>query len=332
MMLKTECRKWHLTQEERVEIYAFLEQRLSYREIWRRLWRPHSTISKEINRNSVWCKKTRWSKYKPISAEKIKIERRHKENHKHIILRKDFEQRELIEKWLKLKWNERWPDEILWRIKLELWRDVVSVATLYRFIREERPVLQRHLRYKQKGYKTVKKWNKRKKMYQDVPNIKERTEIINDRWRIWDFEWDTVVSGRKYGWWLVTMADRKSRYYILRKVLNLKAETINMTINDMMKLEKVESITFDNWVEFSNILELEYQCYRADTYSSWQRGTNEKHNWYLRRFIPKWANIDDWTDKEIQGIQDKINHKPRKILGYRTPYEVYHNINLKYIT
>lgn len=332
MMLKKECIKKHLTQEERVEIYVFLEQKLSYREIWRRLWRPHSTISKEIKRNSVWCKSTRWTIYKPLKAEKQRLERRHKENHNHIILRKDFEQRELIEKWLKLKGKERWPDEILWRIKLELWRDVVSVATLYRFIREERPILQSHLRYKQKWYKTLKKWNQRKKMYDDVPNIKERPEIINDRWRIWDFEWDTVVSGRKYKWWLVTMADRKSRYYLLRKVLNLKAETINVTINAMLTWEKVESITFDNWVEFSSIQKLKRQCFRADAYSSWQRWTNEKHNWYLRWFIPKWANIDDWTDEEIQKIQDKINHKPRKILGYRTPYEVYHNINLKYIT
>jgi IS30 family transposase len=331
MMLKKECRKKHLTQEERIEIYVFLEQKLSYREMWRRLWRPHSTISKEIKRNSIWCKSTRWTIYKPLKAEKQRLERRHKENHNHIILWKDFEQRELIEKWLKLKWKERWPDEILWRIKLELWRDVVSVATLYRFIREERPVLQSHLRYKQKWYKTLKKGNKRKKMYQDVPNIKEREEVTNNRWRIWDFEWDTVVSGRKYSWWLVTMADRKSRYYLLRKVINLKASTINKTINAMLTWEKVESITFDNWVEFSKIQKLKWQCFRADAYSSWQRWTNEKHNWYVRRFIPKWANIDERTAEEIQEIQDKINHKPRKILGYKTPYEVYHNINLKYI-
>jgi len=144
MMLKKACRKKHLTQEERVEIYVFLEQKLSYREMWRRLWRSHSTISKEIKRNSIWCKNTRWTIYEPIKAEQERLERRHKENHNHIILRKDFEQRELIEKWLKLKGKERWPDEILWRIKLDLWRDVVSVATLYRFIREGRPVLQRH--------------------------------------------------------------------------------------------------------------------------------------------------------------------------------------------
>ena len=168
-------------------------------------------------------------------------------------------------------------------------------------------------------------------MYQDVPNIKERPDIINERWRLWDFEWDTVVSWKKYSWWLVSLADRKSRYYMIKKVWNLKATTINMTINAMLNWEKVESITFDNWVEFSNIIELSYQSYRADPYSSWQRWTNEKHNWYVRWFIPKGVNVDERTNEEIQKIQDLINHKPRKILGYKTPYEVYYNKTLIYI-
>ncbi len=168
-------------------------------------------------------------------------------------------------------------------------------------------------------------------MYDDVPNISERPAVINSRWRLGDFEGDTVVSWKRYWWWLVSLADRKSRYYMIKKVWNLKADTINMTINAMLSWEKVESITFDNWVEFSNILELEYQSYRADAYSSWQRWTNEKHNWYVRWFIPKGANIADRSDEELQEIQDKINHKPRKILGYKTPYEVYYNKSLAYI-
>jgi len=323
-------KKGKLTQSERVEIYALMKQKLPCREIWRRLWRHHTTIWREITRNSI----DKWRDvyvYKPLEAERIRLQRRYKANQKHIILRRDYQQRELLEKLLKEKWRSWWPDEILWRIKLELWRDVVSTATFYRFIRDDKPLRQRYLRYKQKGYRTNKKGNKRKKMYQDVPNIKERPEIITERWRLWDFEWDTVVSGRKYWWWLVSLADRKSRYYMIKKVWNFKADTINMTINAMLKWENVKSITFDNWVEFSSIIELLYQCYRADAYSSWQRWTNEKHNWYLRWFIPKWANIDDWTDKEIQNIQNMINHKPRKILGYKTPYEVYYNKILTYI-
>jgi len=333
MMVQSKSRVYkHINQEERIEIYVFLREWVSLREIGRRLNRSHTSISKEIDRNSLRCAKTRGTKYKPIEAWNLYLNRRYNANQRHSILWRDIKQRELLERMLQEKWRSWWPDEILWRVKKELWREVVSTSTLYRFIREDKPIWQRYLRHKQRWYRTKKKGNKRKKMYQDVPNIKERQEIAKKRWRIGDFEWDTVVSWRKYSWWLVSLADRKSRYYIIKKVEDLKAETINKTINAILMWEKVESITFDNWVEFSNILELPYQCYRADTYSSWQKWTNEKHNWYLRRFIPKWVNINERSDKEIEDIQNMINHKPRKILDYKTPYEVYHNINLTYIT
>lgn len=330
MVQKQECRKGHLTQEERVKIYGFIEVWLSLREMWRRLWRQHTTISKEIDRNSI--DKWWWNlKYCPIKAEEERLNRRYKANQKHIILWRDWKQRELLEKYLKEKWDIWWPDEILWRIEEDLWRKTISTATFYRFIREDKPVLQRHLRHKYKWYRTYKKWNKRKKIYDDVPNIKERWEEINKRIRIWDWEADTVVSGKRYKWWLVTLVDRKSRYYLIKKVWNLKAETINMAINAMLMWEKIKSMTFDNWVEFSSISKLKWQCFRADTYASWQRWSNEKNNGLLRRFIPKWMDIWQFTDEEIQKIQDKINHKPRKILGYKSSYEVYHNKNLTYI-
>lgn len=318
----------HLNQEQRVEIYSFLREWLSYREIWRRLNISHTTISREVKRNSI----DRWwwiYQYKPIEAEKRYKERRNKANFKHIKLWRNDKLRKKIEEILMSK-TKRWPDEILWRLKLE-WFEIVSTTTLYRFIRQYKPILQRGLRYKNKWYRTNKKWNKRKKMYQDVPNINDRPEIINERWRIGDFEWDTVLSGKKYKWWLATLVDRMSRYYLLKKVGNLKSDTLNMTINAMLEWKIVESVTFDNWVEFSDISQLKRPCFRADPYSSYQRWTNEKHNWFLRRFIPKWENINNRTDQEIQDIQDTINHKPRKILGYKTPYEVYHNINLTYI-
>ncbi len=330
-MVQTQwCKKGQITQEERVKIYGYIQLNLSLREMGRRLWRQHTSISKEIDRNSI--DKWRWIiKYCPIKAENMRLERRYKANQKHIILRKDNKQRKLLENLLKEKWSSWWVDEIIWRINIEFGTKTISTSTFYRFIREYNPMLQRYLRFKQYWYKTVHKGNKRKKIYQDVPNIKDRAEIINQRWRIWDFEWDTIVSGHKYKWWLMSLVDRKARYYLLKKIWNLKAGTINMTIKSMLNGEKIESITFDNWVEFSKIKELHRQCYRADPYSSWQRWTNERHNWFVRRFIPKWVNINGRTDEEIQNIQDMINHKPRKILWYKTPYEVYYNTSKKYI-
>jgi len=72
------------------------------------------------------------------------------------------------------------------------------------------------------------------------------------------------------------------------------------------------------------------KAYLCDPYCSWQRGSNENGNRILRRFLPKWINIDLYSDEEIVDIQNTINKKPRKILGYKSPYELFHSINLSF--
>ena len=323
-------RNWHLSQEERVEIYKYVSMWWWYRKIWRRMGVAHTTICREIGRNSIdlWREKT---KYDPLQAEKKRIERRMKANKKHIILWRDHKQRQLLVEALKEKWKDWCVDEIVWRIKWELGIKVVSTSTFYRFIRYEMPHLQNYLRFGQKWYRTVGKWTKRKKVYDDVPNIRERPIEIEQRERIGDWEWDTVESNRSVKWWLVTLVDRKARYVVMKKIGNRKAETTRITIESMMKWEQVESITFDNGSEFSLIGQLPFQCYRANPYASYERWTNKRTNWLIRKYLPKWVDINEWTDYEIQEIQNKLNHKPRKILWYRSPYEVYHNTSLTYI-
>lgn len=323
-------RKWQLSQEERVEIYKYVSMWCSYREIWRRMGVAHTTISREISRNSLDLGRDK-TKYDPLKAEKKRQLRRYKANQWHILLRRDHKQRKLLVKELKEKGADRWPDEMVWRVRRELWRKTVSASTFYRFIRNERPELQKYLRYGKKWYRTVGKWTKRKKMYDDVPNISERPIEAENRERIGDWEWDTVVSNRSVKWWLVTLVDRKSRYLLMKKIGNHKAATTRITIECMLKWEQVESITFDNGTEFSEIWQLKTQCYRANPYASYERWTNERTNGLIRKYLPKWVNINKWSDYELQQIENKLNHKPRKILWYRSPYEVYHNTSLTYI-
>ena len=88
-MQKRVYEKWHLTQKERIKIYGYLQMGLSLSKIWRHLWRSHTTISREIKRNSIdkgWWKLV----YCPIEAEKRRLERRDKANQNHIILRRDY--------------------------------------------------------------------------------------------------------------------------------------------------------------------------------------------------------------------------------------------------
>lgn len=332
MMQKQSTNKGHLSQEERVEIYGFLREGLSDREIWRRIWRHHTVVSREYRCNRIDKGRDKYE-YDPLVAQEKYEERRIAANRLHIKLWKDDRQRNKLEELLKEK-RYWWPDEILWRLSDHCWEKVISTPTLYRFIRYEIPERQKYLRYKQDWYKTRKKWNKDKwkRKYRDVDNISKRCKSVNQRKRIWDWEWDTIVSNRKVRWWLVTLVDRKSRYLLMKKIWNHRANTVKLTVQALLQWEKIRTATFDNWTEFAELAEYWFKCYRADPYASYQRWTNEKTNWFIRRFIPKWANINDWSDEEVQLIQNELNHKPRKILWYRTPYEVYHGKKLTYIT
>jgi len=319
----------HLSQEEREEIFKYKAQWKSLRWIGRKLKRSHTTIWRERNRNA----EDKWRgkfKYSPSQAQKKYEERREKANFKLVKLRNNDKMREKLIKYIKEKSKEWWIDEIVWRMNLE-WYKMVSTCSVYRFIREDMPELQKYLRHGEKWYRTKNKGNKRKKGYTDVPNIKERPETANKRLEIWHWEWDTVVSGHKAKWWIVSMYERVSRYYIIKKIGNLRAETARIIIEAMMKGERIKSATFDNWVEFRSIWKLSFDCYRADPYASYQRGGNEKHNGLFRVYVPKGSDISKYTEEEIQTIQNKINHKPRKILWYRSPYEVYHWVSIKYI-
>lgn len=334
MMQKQVYKKGQLTQKERVKIYGHLQKWLSHRDIWKFLGRDHTTIDREINRNSI--DKGWWIlEYCPLEAEKKRLERKRKANLKHIILWRDVRQRERLEQLLEEKWESRGPDEILWRIRIELDTKVISTSTFYRFIREYKPKLQRFLRHKYRWYRP--RWSKewRPEFLQEVPLITERLQEINDRKDIWAWEFDTIVSNKKVKWWAVTWVERKSLYLRIKKAKTLESEVVYSIMRYMLWNENVSSVTIDNGREFAKIMLLAkilaIQIFRCHPYSSWEKWTNEKHNWFIRRYLPKWCDINQYSDEEIQAIEDKLNHKPRKKLGYKTPYEVYHNTNLTYL-
>lgn len=320
----------HLSEDQRVEIYKYISHNISYRKIAKIIWVSHTTISREINRNSVDKWRDKYL-YKPKIAQKKYLQRRYAANHSHIVLWKDHQMRRKIDELFKQKANQRWPDEILGRLSSEGYRRI-NTSTLYRFIRNYEPTRQRYLRYKQKWYETHGKRNKRKQMYTDVPNISQRPIHINQRIEIGNREADTIVSNQKARWWAVTLVERKTWFLLISKIKNHHADHVQHMIITMTADHTINSMTFDNGTEFSKIGDLPYQCYRADPYSSWQRWQNERTNWMIRRFIPKWSDINQWTDTEIKEIQDKLNHKPRKKLGYRSPYELYYNKKLTYIS
>lgn len=164
--------------------------------------------------------------------------------------------------------------------------------------------------------------------------IDKRPIEASNRERIWDREVDTVL-GKWHSWWLFTAVDRRSRYTLIEKIANHKSNTLLTIMTSKFMNEKVKTITSDNWVEFAQLSRLWKRIkaipFTAHAYASYERGTNEKTNGFIRRFIPKGVDISQYTDEEVSKIQNILNHKPRKILGYRTPYEVYNNTHISYL-
>ena len=321
----------HLSQEEMIEIYSLLREWLKYRAIWRKLHRHHTTISREVTRNSIdyWRDNT---KYRPLQAYEKQKKRRKKANIWHIKLRKNKKLRSMIFMLLSDPTKYRWPDEILWYLKREWW-NVVSTSTLYRYIRWYTN-WWKYLRYWRGWYKH-RKW--KRKITTTIPwilRIDQRPDSANQRLWQWDWEVDTIVDPW-HSTWLFTATNRKTRYEIIEYIPNHKSVTLLTIMTYALQNHHVESITSDNGSEFAQLAtlckRLKAKWYAAYPWRSYERWTNERHNWLIRSFIPKKTKASGYTRQEIQHIADLLNHKPRKILWYRTPYELHYNTTINYL-
>jgi IS30 family transposase len=163
----------------------------------------------------------------------------------------------------------------------------------------------------------------------DRVSIHDRPKIVEDKSRFGDWESDSVLGGKGLGA-LATHVERKSRFLVVAKLRNRTSkEFMDATIEAFKPINPmhIKTFTTDNGTEFAHFKRLEIatnsHVYFADPYSSWQRGLNENTNGLLRRYFPKGCNFHDISDSLIQEVVDKLNHRPRKCLNYRTPYEVF---------
>ena len=139
-----------------------------------------------------------------------------------------------------------------------------------------------------------------------------------------------MVIGKNHKGVLATLVDRHSKFSLIAKVSNKSADNVTAAIVVMLDpiKEHLHTITFDNGKEFAyhQIMadKLSVDVYFAHPYHSWERGLNEHTNGLIRQYFPKGSSLEDITAEEIQRVQDKLNHRPRKILGFKTPYEVFY--------
>jgi len=307
----------HLTLQEREVIAQRNAAGGLQAEIARELGRDRSSISRELRRN-----RSR-NGYFASSAQQKADQRRSNRPLKRKMERPEVSRlvREGLKKYLS-------PDQIAARAKLELRdrRHHVSRQTIYHWIGEQAEhgrQWQRYLRRHQQKRAGREKCGK-------IPNaapIKGRPKIAERRGRRGDFEGDTVrgLPGRGG---LLTLVDRKTRYTLIEPVADLRSETINeAALRALRRLpaKHRHSFTFDNGKEFAGHEELSRRtgmdAYFADPYCSWQRGTNENTNGLIRQFYPKGTDLARVSAARIYQVEELLNQRPRRCLGYRTPHE-----------
>ncbi|VMS20286.1 IS1239 transposase [Streptococcus pneumoniae] len=170
-------------------------------------------------------------------------------------------------------------------------------------------------------------------------SIEQRPEAINLRLENGHYEIDTVLLTRAKNYCLLVLTDRllvltnrKSRHQIIRLIPNKSAEVVNQALKLILKQHKILSITADNGTEFNRLSDVfsEEHIYYAHPYASWERGTNENHNMFIRRWLPK--GTKKMTPKEVAFIEKWINNYPKKCLNYKSPREDFWmaNLNLKF--
>ena len=325
--------KKKLSYEERIIIERYLKDDLSKTEIAKRLRRDYSTIKREIKRNGYYNWWWYWV-YKAKTAQERTEKRRIKANIKHTRLF-TWEWREFVEE-IKEKMKEKdWSiSATIWRYELEKWKKAkLSISTMYRYAREYDKDLEKLLLYKSWWYKKweYKYWKNSK--IQELESIENREEVINKRERIWDYEVDLIVS-KKSKEVILNLIDRRSRNIWIKKIGSKKKNLVKEAIIELLKWKEVRSITTDNGTEFTDLIdickELWIKWYRCHPYSSWEKWSVEIHNRYIRRYIPKWADIKDYSEEYIETISNKINNLPRKIHWYKTPEEIFYWKNIRY--
>ena len=316
----------HFTIDERENILAFMSEGLSVSEIARRLGRNKSSVSREINRNCVYKKC-----YRPSKAQD-----RYLKNRKRCRRHKKLENPVLKEKVRFLFEENQWsPEQIANRIGLECGRKIVSYSTIYRAIYcglFNRGTRQAKVKLRHKGKRRrINGSEERRGKIVVKRELGERPPEANNRERIGDWEGDTVL-GRRSRSCLATLVDRKSRYLLCKKCPDRKSHNIRDAIIHLLDWQPAYTVTPDRGKEFARYEEVEaaisVEFFFPKPGHPWERGTNENTNGLLREYFPKRSDIDIISDEEVQCAVDKINLRPRKILGWKTPFEVYHGVSL----
>jgi transposase, IS30 family len=323
----------HLTQADRDRLQAMRDVGIKQKEIARVLKVDPSTISREISRNrrkrrKKKCVKNKNARYEAGVADHKAYVRRKYATYQGKKINENTNLKDYIVQRLRKHWN---PDEISGRMEKDQEPFYASKTAIYEWLRTVYGQIWCPYLYSRRYYARRRKGQASKKHM--IPNrigIESRPLGATNRTRYGHYEGDTMVSGKKTGskTALSVVYERKAKHIDAKKIPNLKPNSHVSALNDMLNSKKVLSLTQDNGIENARHSELGINTYFCDPYSSWQKGGVENGIKMIRRFVPKGSDISNYSDEYISMVVDILNNKPRKSLGYKTPYEIMVENNL----
>lgn len=319
--------------EEREKIQEMLWQKTSIRTIARALGRSPSSVAREIGRN----KPRELNRYTPRLAHKRALAYRQRRGKRKLERNKAL--RTYTVSRLKLGWS---PEQIAATAK-EVANASISHEAIYQYIyaqihrdghgylkpgREDlRPYLAR------RRNRRIKKGLRRSYRIEKgpLPSIDLRPKDVEDRQAIGHWEDDSMVYTPTCPVRLRTMNERMTGLVFIAKTSKRTMAEANRVTKERFNIlpqRLRQTLTRDRGAENLGYEALEKElgirCFFAHAYHSWERGSNENANGLIRRFFPKGTDFRTIPDEEIRRVEYLLNARPRKRLGWKTPYDVFY--------
>lgn len=324
----------HFSVEEREKIQRGLWEKKSYRAIAMELGRSPASVSREIGRNLP----PQYFHYAPRLANERALANRKRRGREERLKNEGL--RTYVVSHLKLGWS---PEQIAAKAKDAVGTGI-SHEAIYQFVyarvskasnllyahqEDLRPYLARHRRARmKKGLRKPYRIDKG-----PLPSIDLRPKEADERKRIGHWEDDSIVYSPTVPVRLRTTSERRSGVVFIDKANDrtmTEANRITMRRFEKLPSRARKTLTRDRGAENLGYETLEQElgirCFFAHAYHSWERGSNENANGLVRRFFPKKTDFRTISEKEIRLVERLLNSRPRKRLGWKTPYQVFYEL------
>lgn len=332
MMIKKYVR---FTFEERIEVEKLLSHKKSYSEIAGILNRHKSTIQREVNR-------LKGRKYTSMDGEWDMVYKSSNRRRFKTKMKQCKELEEYVMSKLNLRWSPRqisvslqrkYPD----RKEMQLSHEAVYLYIYLHSKKELKSLLISHLRQKRKYRGNVRRGSDKRTTIRDAVRIDERPEEVKGRQIPGHWEGDLVM-GKERKSAIGTLVERTTRTIILVHLKAKDAESVRKAFEKEFKsipLQMKKTLTYDNGVEMAEhklfTKHTKIQVYFTHPYSPWERPTNENSNGLVRDYFPAGTDFNLISEERLKEVQNQLNERPRHVLDYRTPKEVFEEMILSRI-